>query len=74
MENIAESLLEARAAAAAEARLREAGENLWTAERLAVHVREQLGSSRIFVVSNREPYMHVRQGGRRSAWFRPAGW
>jgi len=59
---ITESLLEARAAAAAEARLREAGENLWTAERLAVHVREKLGSSRIFVVSNREPYIHVKKG------------
>jgi alpha,alpha-trehalose-phosphate synthase [UDP-forming] len=59
---ITESLMEARAAAAAEARLREAGENLWTAERLAVHVREKLGQSRIFVVSNREPYMHVRKG------------
>lgn len=59
---ITESLLEARAAAEAEARLREAGENLWTAERLAVHVREKLGSSRIFVVSNREPYMHVKKG------------
>ena len=43
---ITESLLEARAAAATEARLREAGENLWTAERLAVHVKERLGSSR----------------------------
>jgi alpha,alpha-trehalose-phosphate synthase [UDP-forming] len=59
---ITESLLEARAAAAAEARLREAGENIWTAERLAVHVREKLGSSRIFVVSNREPYVHTKKG------------
>ena len=45
---ITESLMEARAAAATEARLREAGENLWTAERLAVHMSEKLGSSRIF--------------------------
>jgi trehalose 6-phosphate synthase len=59
---IAESLVEARAAAAAEARLRDAGENRWTAERLAVHVREKLGSSRIFVVSNREPYVHTKKG------------
>ena len=59
---ITESLMEARAAAAAEARLREAGENLWTAERLAVHVKEKLGSSRIFVVSNREPYLHQKKG------------
>jgi alpha,alpha-trehalose-phosphate synthase [UDP-forming] len=62
VETLAESLAEARAAAQAEARLRDAGEHLWTAERLAVHVRERFGSSRIFVLSNREPYMHVRQG------------
>ena len=62
METMAESLKEARAAAQAEARLRDAGEHLWTSERLAVHMRERFGSSRIFVVSNREPYMHVRKG------------
>ena len=62
VETLTESLIAARAAAEAEARLRAAGENLWTAERLAVHMRERTGSSRIFVVSNREPYMHVRQG------------
>jgi len=70
---ITESLLEARAAAAAEARLREAGENLWTAERLAVHVREKLGSSRIFVVSNREPYMHVKRGKETECVTPPSG-
>jgi alpha,alpha-trehalose-phosphate synthase [UDP-forming] len=62
VETITESLIEARAAAANEARLRDAGENHWTAERLAVHVREKLGSSRIFVVSNREPYVHTKKG------------
>jgi alpha,alpha-trehalose-phosphate synthase [UDP-forming] len=62
VETMAESLIAARAAAAAEARLRDAGEHLWTAERLAVHMRDRSGTSRIFVVSNREPYMHVRQG------------
>jgi alpha,alpha-trehalose-phosphate synthase [UDP-forming] len=62
VETMAASLKAARASAAAEARLREAGANLWTAERLAVHIRNQAGSSKIFVVSNREPYMHVRQG------------
>ncbi|PYY17617.1 MAG: trehalose-6-phosphate synthase, partial [Acidobacteria bacterium] len=34
----------------------------WTAERLAVHVRSKLNSNRLFVVSNREPYMHSREG------------
>lgn len=62
VETIAESLIAARAAAATEARLRDAGEHVWTAERLAVHVKRKTGSSNIFVVSNREPYMHVRRG------------
>ncbi len=70
METLAESLAAARAAAEAEARLRAAGENLWTAERLAVSMRENAGSSRIFVVSNREPYMHTHKG-REIAWHVP---
>ncbi|HEY1809126.1 MAG TPA: trehalose-6-phosphate synthase [Acidobacteriaceae bacterium] len=73
METMAESLLEARARAEAEARLRDAGEHLWTGERLAVHVRERFGSSRIFVVSNREPYMHVRQGWETVCLVPPSG-
>jgi trehalose 6-phosphate synthase len=70
---ITESIVQARAAAAAEARLREAGENLWTADRLTVHVRDRTGSSRIFVVSNREPYMHVRQGRETVCVVPPSG-
>ncbi|HEY1650021.1 MAG TPA: trehalose-6-phosphate synthase [Terracidiphilus sp.] len=70
METIAESLIAARAAAAAEARLREAGEHWWTAERLAVRMCDPGGSSRIFVVSNREPYVHARQG-REIVWSVP---
>jgi alpha,alpha-trehalose-phosphate synthase [UDP-forming] len=62
LETLTESLIEARAAAAAEAQLREAGESLWTAERLTAHIRQKTGSSRIFAVSNREPYIHSRQG------------
>ncbi len=73
LETMAESLKAARAAAAAEARLREAGEHLWTAERLAVHIRNRAGSSRIFVVSNREPYMHMRQGRETVCVVPPSG-
>jgi len=62
VETITESLIAARASAETEARLREAGESQWTAERLAVRIRNSSGSSRIFLVSNREPYMHQRQG------------
>ncbi|HEX3353113.1 MAG: alpha,alpha-trehalose-phosphate synthase (UDP-forming) [Terriglobales bacterium] len=62
METLAESLTAARSAAEKEAQLREAGESLWTAERLSVHVRGKLANSRLFVVSNREPFSHVRKG------------
>jgi alpha,alpha-trehalose-phosphate synthase [UDP-forming] len=66
METITESLIEARAAAAAEARMRDAGESHWTAERLTAHMRQRAGEGsecgRIFAVSNREPYVHVREG------------
>jgi trehalose 6-phosphate synthase len=60
--NFAESLTAARVAAATEARLRDTAEAIWTPERLAVHVHGKLGGSRLFVVSNREPYIHMRHG------------
>ena len=62
--HFAMSLADARASAKLEARLRETGESSWTAERLAVSLETKLKGSRLFVVSNREPYMHVREGNR----------
>ena len=59
---LAASVQQARAAAEAEARLRNTNESLWTAQRLADHVRSKLDGSSLFVVSNREPYIHNRQG------------
>jgi len=59
--NMARSLAEARASAEEEARLRETGESMWTAERLRVSVQTKLVGP-LFVVSNREPYMHVLRG------------
>jgi trehalose 6-phosphate synthase len=73
VETMAESLIAARAAAEAEARLREAGESQWTAERLAVRIRNRAGSSRIFLVSNREPYMHVHKGREITCVVPPSG-
>ncbi len=58
----AESLNTARSAAELEARLRDTGESVWTADRLAVHLRARLEDGRLFVVSNREPYLHTRRG------------
>src|ERR1700677_72979 len=59
---MAESLNHARNAAENEARLREAGESLWTADRLSVQLRARLQAGPLFVVSNREPYAHQRNG------------
>ena len=59
--NFAKSLSEARASAEEEARLRETGESMWTAERLRVSIQTRPFGS-LFVVSNREPYMHVHRG------------
>lgn len=59
--HFAKSLAAARAAAEEEARLRETAESLWTAERLRVHVGGKLRGNPLFVVSNREPYMHVHR-------------
>jgi trehalose 6-phosphate synthase len=60
--HLVKSLETARAAAKQEAQLREAGESLWTAERLRVHIQSKLQQNPLIVVSNREPYIHVRRG------------
>jgi trehalose-6-phosphate synthase len=70
---LAENLTRARAAAEAEARLRDAAEHVWTADRLAVHIRERLGSGKLYVVSNREPYIHVRKGNDVACVVPPSG-
>jgi trehalose-6-phosphate synthase len=57
--DLARSLDAARASAEQEARLREANESRWTAERLRVSVQSKLQGSPLFVVANREPYIHV---------------
>jgi len=62
MANFAASLTAARSAAEKEAQLRQTADAFWTAERLSVHVRDRLGGSRLFVVANREPYIHRHQG------------
>jgi len=60
--HLARSITVARAAAEEEARLREAAESIWTPERLKEHVRAKLQTQSLVVVSNREPYVHVRKG------------
>jgi trehalose-6-phosphate synthase len=57
--HLARDLTTARATAEEEARLRDSSASLWTAERLRVSLRSKLQKKALFVVSNREPYMHV---------------
>lgn len=73
MGHFARSLKEARATAEEEARLRLAGESLWTAERLRLHIMKRLGDSKLFVLSNREPYSHVRRGKQVEVVVPPSG-
>ncbi len=59
---LATSLSAARAAAQEEARLRDTAESLWTEERLRIFIQTRLEGSRLYVISNREPYEHVHRG------------
>jgi trehalose-6-phosphate synthase len=53
----------ARASAEEEAQLRENAQSQWTPERLRVSIRGKLQGSSLFVISNREPYSHVKREG-----------
>src|SRR5713101_943666 len=57
--HLANDLHVARAVAEVEARLRDSNASIWTAERLRVSLRNKLQDKPLFLVSNREPYMHV---------------
>ena len=59
---MAQNLQMARFSAEEEARLRQTTESIWTAERLKEFVRSKLQGRPLFVISNREPYMHIRNG------------
>ena len=57
--HLARDLKDARATAEEEARLRDSNASIWTAERLRVSLSNKLQDKPLFVVANREPYMHV---------------
>jgi trehalose 6-phosphate synthase len=59
--HLARDLDTARAVAQEEAQLRDSQSYIWTAERLRVSLQTKLQQRSLFVVSNREPYMHVFQ-------------
>jgi len=59
---MARSISAAREAAEEEARLRHTAESTWTPVRLKEQVRTLLQERPLFVISNREPYMHEKKG------------
>jgi trehalose 6-phosphate synthase len=61
--HLARDLNAARATAEEEARLRESHASLWTPERLRVSLSNKLQDKPLFVIANREPYMHVFNNG-----------
>jgi trehalose-6-phosphate synthase len=60
---IAQAMQEAKAIAQEEAKLRTSAEAVWTPERLNGEMNQLLQNRKLVVVSNREPYMHIRTGG-----------
>jgi trehalose 6-phosphate synthase len=71
--HLASSLSAARAAAQEEARLRDTAESTWTTERLRVFVEGRLGGTRLFAISNREPYEHRHHSGGIGSVTPPSG-
>ena len=70
---ITQSLARARSAASEEARLRmEKLDTPWTAERLKEFFKVHLKGRQIFVVSNREPYIHTKDVNKKITWNVPA--
>jgi trehalose 6-phosphate synthase len=70
---MARSVLAARASAEEEARLRQTGESVWTPARLKEHLRTVLAEKSLYVISNREPYVHVRKGTQIECVVPPSG-
>jgi trehalose-6-phosphate synthase len=59
---MAKSLAVARARAEKASSLPSGAESLWTADRLKDHMRAELGGKKLYLVSNREPYLHEKDG------------
>jgi alpha,alpha-trehalose-phosphate synthase [UDP-forming] len=70
--HLARDLSAARASAEKEARLRDTNASQWTSERLRVSLRNKLKGQPLFVVSNREPYMHEMNENRSVSVIVPA--
>jgi trehalose 6-phosphate synthase len=73
VEQVALGVRVARKAASEEASVRMQKEDLWTVTKLKDIVRAKLGENALFVVSNREPFIHVMdESGGQPKCVRPA--
>lgn len=71
---IQKNLLDARFRASEEARLRfEKLDSPWTADRLKAFIEEGMRGRTLFVVSNREPYIHTKRGSQVTYYFPASG-
>jgi len=59
---LAKSLSLARARAEEEIRSRTKTDSFWTSSSLKEYMRAELEGKKLFLISNREPYMHVKEG------------
>ena len=72
--NMQQNLIDARIAASEEAKLRlKKFDSPWTTERLKAFVADILKERKIFVVSNREPYVHTKEGNTINYHFPASG-
>ena len=72
---MSKSLILARNSASEEARMRlEKFDSPWTAERLKEFFKAYAKDRQIFVVSNREPYIHKKNKNNIIGKFQPAEW
>jgi trehalose 6-phosphate synthase len=72
--NMQQSLVAARLTATQEARLRlEKLDSPWTDERLKTFTKDLLKERAIFMVSNREPYIHTKNGSKVQYYFPASG-
>ncbi|MDD5007112.1 MAG: trehalose-6-phosphate synthase [Syntrophorhabdaceae bacterium] len=69
---LAKSLSMAQKKAEEEAQSGIKTDSLWTADKLKEHVHFELGDKKLFLISNREPYMHIKEG-RSIQYIIPAG-
>ena len=60
---LAKSLSLARARAEKDVGLRPKSDSFWTSSSLKEYMQAELEGKKLYLISNREPYMHVRDGG-----------